>query len=94
MYTVVVPDESTIHPAFQLFVTEASLHFSGDWGAMRKPWMSGCLQSSDSVTHSTDSTLLLGERGWMDRRPQELWPFCWGKHGKTHTHIYIYYVYV
>lgn len=45
----------------------ASLHFSGDWGAMRKPWMSGCLQSSDSVTHSTDSGLqskLLGL--WMD----------------------------
>ena len=35
----------------------ASLHYSGDWGASRKPWMSGCLQSSDSVTHSEDETL-------------------------------------
>ena len=37
-------------------------------------------------------------RARMDRSPQELWPFCWGKHGKTHTHIYnyiyMYYVYV
>jgi len=27
-----------------------SLHFSGDWGAMRKPWMSGCLMNASSTT--------------------------------------------
>ncbi|CAK9112220.1 unnamed protein product [Durusdinium trenchii] len=43
----------------------ASLHYSGDWGGQRKPWMSGCLESSDSVTHeATLQKKLLGI--WID----------------------------
>ncbi|CAJ1360926.1 unnamed protein product [Effrenium voratum] len=37
--------------------TYASLHFSGDWGGQRKPWMADCMVSSDSVTRRKDTGL-------------------------------------
>mmetsp|Transcript_12156 Transcript_12156/g.22946 ORF Transcript_12156/g.22946 Transcript_12156/m.22946 type:complete len:350 (+) Transcript_12156:87-1136(+) len=43
----------------------ASLHYSGNWGADKKPWMSGCRDTSDSVTRRSElvSTLV---KMWMD----------------------------
>ncbi|CAE7497799.1 GYG1 [Symbiodinium sp. CCMP2456] len=44
----------------------ASLHFSGDWGGSRKPWMSGCLAQSDSSTHKAGSLQSKLLQIWMD----------------------------
>lgn len=33
--------------------TVKSVHFSGDWYSNKKPWMSGCKESSDSVTRNS-----------------------------------------